>query len=39
VTFLFGPTDTGVCDFARFEDPDGNHLILHRRHPEVQGTG
>ncbi|MSU47196.1 MAG: VOC family protein [Lacunisphaera sp.] len=32
VKFLFGPTDTGVCDFARFTDPDGNHLILHRKH-------
>jgi catechol 2,3-dioxygenase-like lactoylglutathione lyase family enzyme len=33
VKFVFGPTDTGVCDFARFCDPDGNHLILHRKHP------
>ena len=33
VKFLFEPTDTGVCRFARFEDPDGNHLILHRIHP------
>ena len=32
VKFLFGPTDTGVCDFARFEDPDGNPVILHRKH-------
>lgn len=32
VRFIFGPTDTGVCDFARFEDPDGNHLVLHRKH-------
>lgn len=32
VPFLFEPTDTGVCRFARFADPDGNHLILHRRH-------
>ncbi|MBS0663164.1 MAG: VOC family protein [Verrucomicrobia bacterium] len=32
VKFLFGPTDTGVCDFARFTDPDGNHLVLHRLH-------
>lgn len=32
VRFLFEPTDTGVCRFARFEDPDGNHLILHRIH-------
>jgi catechol 2,3-dioxygenase-like lactoylglutathione lyase family enzyme len=33
VKFLYGPTDTGVCDFARFTDPDGNPLILHRIHP------
>jgi catechol 2,3-dioxygenase-like lactoylglutathione lyase family enzyme len=32
VKFIFEPTDTGVCRFARFEDPDGNHLVLHRRH-------
>ena len=32
VKFLFGPTDTGVCDFARFADPDGNPVILHRKH-------
>lgn len=32
VKFLYGPTDTGVCDFARFCDPDGNHLVLHRKH-------
>ena len=36
VKFLFGPTDTGVCDFARFCDPDGNHLILHRKHPRTR---
>lgn len=33
VKFLLEPTDTGVCDFARFADPDGNHLVLHRKHP------
>lgn len=32
VPFLLEPTDTGVCRFARFQDPDGNHLILHRKH-------
>lgn len=32
VKFLVEPTDTGVCRFARFADPDGNHLILHRKH-------
>lgn len=36
VKFLFGPTDTGVCDFARFTDPDGNHLILHRKHARAK---
>ena len=24
--------DTGVCHMALFEDPDGNDLMLHRRH-------
>lgn len=32
VPFLLEPMDTGVCDFARFADPDGNHLVLHRAH-------
>lgn len=32
VKFTLEPMDTGVCRFARFEDPDGNHLVLHRRH-------
>lgn len=36
VRFIFEPTDTGVCRFARFTDPDGNHLILHRRHDETK---
>ena len=31
-TFLFGPVDTGVCKFARFEDSEGNHLVLHQKH-------
>jgi predicted enzyme related to lactoylglutathione lyase len=31
--FLIEPVDTGVCWLARFEDPDGNHLVLHRKHP------
>ncbi len=34
VRFVVEPFDSGVCRFARFEDPDGNHLILHRKHPE-----
>lgn len=33
VAFPLEPMDTGVCHFARFLDPDGNHLILHRAHP------
>lgn len=32
VPFALEPVDTGVCMFARFEDPDGNHLVLHRKH-------
>jgi catechol 2,3-dioxygenase-like lactoylglutathione lyase family enzyme len=32
VKFLLEPVDTGVCKFARFADPDGNHLVLHCRH-------
>lgn len=32
VKFLTEPVDTGVCKFARFEDPEGNHLVLHRKH-------
>ncbi len=32
VMFLREPADTGVCRFARFVDPDGNHLVLHRAH-------
>lgn len=33
VTFVFEPADTGVCRFARFLDSEGNHLVLHRKHP------
>ncbi len=32
VKFLLEPIDTGICRFARFADPDGNHLVLHRKH-------
>ena len=32
VKFLLEPFDSGVCKFARFEDPDGNHLVLHKKH-------
>src|SRR5262245_30497439 len=31
VTFS-GERDSGVCNMAFFEDPDGNSLILHRRY-------
>ena len=31
VRFVAEPHDTGVCLIARFEDPDGNQIILHRR--------
>ncbi|MCF3652469.1 VOC family protein [Synoicihabitans lomoniglobus] len=32
VTFAMEPEKTSVCHFARFHDPDGNHLVLHRIH-------
>ena len=33
VVFQFDETyDSGVCHMAFFTDPDGNALILHRRH-------
>jgi catechol 2,3-dioxygenase-like lactoylglutathione lyase family enzyme len=32
VTFLGDTLDTGVCHMAIFADPDGNHLMLHRRY-------
>lgn len=38
VTFVLEPVDTGVCHFARFADPDGNHLVLHRAHPPAQAS-
>jgi catechol 2,3-dioxygenase-like lactoylglutathione lyase family enzyme len=27
-----GERDSGICNMAFFEDPDGNSLILHRRY-------
>ena len=32
----FGPEihDTGVCHMAPFQDPDGNHFMLHRRYAD-----
>ncbi|MBI5382145.1 MAG: VOC family protein [Opitutae bacterium] len=35
VKFILEPADTGVCHFARFEDPDGNHLVLHAKHAKA----
>jgi len=32
VKFLLESVDTEGCTFARFEDPEGNHLVLHRKH-------
>ena len=29
---FIGERDSGVCNMAFFEDPDGNSLILHHRH-------
>ncbi|MGZ8782572.1 MAG: VOC family protein [Gaiellaceae bacterium] len=34
-----GAFDSGVCHMAFFKDPDGNALILHKRHaPYSDGT-
>ena len=40
VEFQFAETyDSGVCHMAFFKDPDGNALILHRRHaPYADGS-
>jgi catechol 2,3-dioxygenase-like lactoylglutathione lyase family enzyme len=38
VTFVMEPEETSVCYFARFLDPDGNHLILHRIHDAPAGV-
>ena len=32
VKFVGETIDSGVCHQAIFEDPDGNHLILHHRY-------
>ncbi|MCW2999186.1 MAG: Glyoxalase/bleomycin resistance protein/dioxygenase [Solirubrobacterales bacterium] len=32
VEFFGDIMDTGVCHMAFFADPDGNNLMLHRRH-------
>ena len=33
VTFVTEVFDTPVCRMAVIEDPDGNHLTIHKRHP------
>jgi predicted enzyme related to lactoylglutathione lyase len=32
VKFSLEPFDTGGCKMAGFEDPEGNPLILHKKH-------
>lgn len=32
VAFALEPTEISVCHFARFHDPDGNPIVLHRIH-------
>lgn len=32
VKFLIDPMDSGVCRMAIVSDPDGNSLVIHRRH-------
>lgn len=32
-----GFVDTGVCDMAMVEDPDGNPIMLHQRHDGTYG--
>jgi catechol 2,3-dioxygenase-like lactoylglutathione lyase family enzyme len=32
VAFQMETFDSGVCNGAPFQDPDGNHLLLHRRY-------
>jgi catechol 2,3-dioxygenase-like lactoylglutathione lyase family enzyme len=31
VAFFLGPTETKVCHWAAFRDPDGNRLVIHKR--------
>ncbi len=39
VEFAGATIDTGVCHMALFRDPDGNHLMLHRRYaPRPDGS-
>ena len=32
VEFVLDITPTSVCRMAVIEDPDGNHLVIHKRH-------
>lgn len=34
---LMEPVDTTVCDMAMVGDPDGNPIMLHRRHDGTHG--
>ena len=34
---VFGPMDSSVCWVATVLDPDGNAIILHRRHDGTRG--
>jgi predicted enzyme related to lactoylglutathione lyase len=34
VTFTMKPMDSGVCHMACIIDPDGNPLLIHKRHPQ-----
>jgi predicted enzyme related to lactoylglutathione lyase len=39
IEFRGDTLDTGVCHMAFFSDPDGNHLMLHRRYaPYSEGS-
>ncbi len=31
VTFILEPVETPVCHLAVIADPDGNHLVVHKR--------
>ncbi|HEY4270986.1 MAG TPA: VOC family protein [Candidatus Udaeobacter sp.] len=31
IAVFLGPTETKVCRWAAFRDPDGNRLVVHRR--------
>ena len=36
ITFSMDTFDSGVCHGAPFTDPDGNHLLLHRRYAPLE---